>query len=73
MFDRTRSYSYDDVESKEITYEEFICSQNLDFIAKRKKVLRSKIAEYILHTYGGILEIAILDYYRNTLCVTALP
>ena len=63
-----KSYTYDDVENLVITYSEFIMSKALDIISKTQKIDRKKVGDWVLDTYGGTLEIAIIDYYRNFHC-----
>ena len=66
VFDRTKSYTYEDVESGEITYSENILSDALDILSLVTEIPRSEIAEYILNTYGGSFENAIIMAFINT-------
>lgn len=66
VFDRTKTYTYEDVESGEITYSESILSDALDIISLVTEIPRSEVAQYILDTYGGSLENAIIMAFINT-------
>ena len=62
------SHTYDDVESGMITHSQFIICGALDIIARDKKIDRDKVNQWLFYHYGGTVEIAIIDYFRNQYC-----
>ena len=63
--DLIKSYKYEDVESNEIRYDDYIISQALDIIARKTEWPRETVAERLISHYGGTIQIAIIDYFRN--------
>ena len=62
------SHTYDDVENGTISHKQFIICEALDIIARDKKFDRDKICQWLLYHYGGTIEIAIIDHFRNQYC-----
>ena len=63
-----KSWSFDDVENKTITYQQYIISEALDIIAHEWRRDRDMVATDLIYTYGGDIQIAIIDYFRNFHC-----
>lgn len=65
VFNMAKSYTYEDVKSEEITYSEIIISDALDIISVGRDIPRDKVGQWVLDTYGGSLENAIINAFIN--------
>ena len=65
VFDRTKVYVYEDVESSIIETNELVISDALNIISFGRDVERYKVAQWVLDTYGGSLENAIIMAFIN--------
>ena len=55
----------EEVENNTATYNEYILSETLEIIAVSWNVHRVDVARKLMDTYGGTLEMAIIDWFRN--------